>query len=747
MASSVLCFIGFLCHSGVFLWSAGLRGRLEVKYKIEDASSCIFFPSFTSRNEASLFGERSYLEFISPNIRKNANWARFGHWMNRLNGDCTLFWNESFLERRKEQFVPLRFRSNDTKHVGDVTAAFSAPFQVIYSATVYPCWAAVASVLVFGSLFFILIWFFSYVCPQMLTSSKSHRLTATSYRNRQYRIDGISPFEGSLFLVFAVAVFFVGSTEAVESSCEECDPGWICYLSSCLKVSLLPSTWRQAAKTCSEQGSHLFSIQENYNCLWEFLYLECGKEQFFIGLLSTPAGRSDYSYRWSDGSPFAYSDWEHLDAHCPTELCKTITPYASVISWTSVDCSSSYRFICEKPKKPLQAALRLVDGVAPNRGYLESFLNVTWRRVCIADGSFEISRIAERVCQRLGYPNSLSVRALNRSGAGKKEKFSYYVDRTWDGVTSFSQKTATCHSELFVSCQSGRTHFVEARLLPTKVPNEGPLQFGSEGVWQTTCPHHFEGFPNQCANASCRYLGYDRGTSEKKMRKRPAALGAFCSTNSFDQCFFHFHFYCFHFLSVTCFYSEGQVRLVDTYDGLEETEGSVEVYFTGRWIVVCDEEWDIREVSVVCRQLGFKNAITAHPQRSKLTLSSKSHLALKVLCNGSETTVRECSCMRIPSQSCTLAKAVCKKKEYCPLGWSLYADYCYTVSRSHSTMRKTSLEEGRCGMFNSASINSPREQAFALRLLSKLMEDDVWISIRREDNDAFKWINGEPLRC
>ena len=50
-------------------------------------------------------------------------------------------------------------------------------------------------------------------------------------------------------------------------------------------------------------------------------------------------------------------------------------------------------------------------------------------------------------------------------------------------------------------------------------------------------------------------------------------------------------------------------------------------------------------------------------------------------------------------------------------------------------------------MFNSASINSPREQAFALRLLSKLMEDDVWISIRREDNDAFKWINGEPLRC
>ena len=45
--------------------------------KIEDASSCIFFPSFTSRNEASLFGERSYLEFISPNIRKYRYYSKF----------------------------------------------------------------------------------------------------------------------------------------------------------------------------------------------------------------------------------------------------------------------------------------------------------------------------------------------------------------------------------------------------------------------------------------------------------------------------------------------------------------------------------------------------------------------------------------------------------------------------------------------------------------------------------------------
>ena len=119
---------------------------------------------------------------------------------------------------------------------------------MIYSATVYPCWAAVASVLVFGSLFFILIWFFSYVCPQMLTSSKSHRLTATSSRNRKYRIDGISPFEGSLYLVFAVAVFFVGSTEAVESSCEVTI---VCfYLINIYLKSFLCSSYATSASCC-----------------------------------------------------------------------------------------------------------------------------------------------------------------------------------------------------------------------------------------------------------------------------------------------------------------------------------------------------------------------------------------------------------------------------------------------------------------------------------------------------------------
>ncbi|XP_028395739.1 deleted in malignant brain tumors 1 protein-like [Dendronephthya gigantea] len=70
--------------------------------------------------------------------------------------------------------------------------------------------------------------------------------------------------------------------------------------------------------------------------------------------------------------------------------------------------------------------------------------------------------------------------------------------------------------------------------------------------------------------------------------------------------------------------------------------GRVEIFYSGKWGTICDDEWDINDAQVVCRQLGYQKAFAALP--GNLVPSGSGQIWLdNVRCSGNEQNLANCS--------------------------------------------------------------------------------------------------------
>ena len=83
----------------------------------------------------------------------------------------------------------------------------------------------------------------------------------------------------------------------------------------------------------------------------------------------------------------------------------------------------------------------------------------------------------------------------------------------------------------------------------------------------------------------------------------------------------------------------GTIRMVE---GVNATEGRVEVFLFGQWGTVCDSNWDLADATVICHQLGFLRAVGA-PRSATFGAGSGPSWYSNVRCAGTENNLTECS--------------------------------------------------------------------------------------------------------
>ena len=67
----------------------------------------------------------------------------------------------------------------------------------------------------------------------------------------------------------------------------------------------------------------------------------------------------------------------------------------------------------------------------------------------------------------------------------------------------------------------------------------------------------------------------------------------------------------------------------------------MEIFYNGIWGTVCDDYWDIKDARVVCRQLGFLDAVSA-PISARFGAGSGQIWLDNLGCSGGEKSIENC---------------------------------------------------------------------------------------------------------
>ncbi|XP_071842198.1 uncharacterized protein [Apostichopus japonicus] len=310
----------------------------------------------------------------------------------------------------------------------------------------------------------------------------------------------------------------------------------------------------------------------------------------------------------------------------------------------------------------VEGAIRLVDGELKTEGRVEVYLNDVWGTVC--DDGWTIQE-ADVVCYQLGFGPAASAPPMAHFGEGTGSVLMDDVQcsgeegRLADCV--YRKVGHNCGHSEDASVICTQVHHGDVRLVGGTSHNEGRLEIFLDGQWGSLCNDEFT-IGN--AGVVCRQLGY--GDADELLLyslapNTPAVLmdDVSCIGDELRliDCTYITEHNCLpgseEDVGIRCIMPDsGSVRLLG---GTSPQEGRVEVFVDDEWGAVCDDEWDLNDAQVVCRQLGFPGALSAvtnaHFGRSQDPVNLDD-----VDCNGDESNLLECVYTARDKENCGIAE-------------------------------------------------------------------------------------------
>ncbi|KFP90851.1 Deleted in malignant brain tumors 1 protein, partial [Apaloderma vittatum] len=237
-------------------------------------------------------------------------------------------------------------------------------------------------------------------------------------------------------------------------------------------------------------------------------------------------------------------------------------------------------------------ALRLVNGPHRCAGRVEVFHNHQWGTIC--DDSWDLNDAAV-VCRQLDCGKAVSAPGLSRFGQGSGP--------IWlDGVRCIGTEATLAECPVKPWGKHTCNHVEDASVLCS----------GN--------PHHVLSLLRGQANVA---VSSAQGQPEED--PLPLSLGQEARMTNIPM-----------------------LRLVG---GLSECSGRVEVFYNNEWGTVCDDNWDIRDAAVVCRELGCGTALSA-PISARFGWGAGPIWLDDVNCNGRETAFFDCHAKKWGIHNC-----------------------------------------------------------------------------------------------